>query len=200
MNVGQQNKFTLLKLLIKSLQHVCSSHYEAHMLSAAFFLSYFGMLTVSETSLKNRSDESGHALKYNDVSFENNDETLCVKICSSKTDQKNESVTLIIQTQSDIDICPVLLLESYLRIRFSGLRGSNKLFVHFDGEGLKRYQFCLVLQKCLQFCDIPLHIHSHHKYLTTRRSCMISILTISSLGLLIAPVQVPHSYIIRLTR
>jgi hypothetical protein len=48
------------------------------------------LLTVSEISLKNRSDESGHALKYNDVSFENNDETLCVKICSSKTDQKRK--------------------------------------------------------------------------------------------------------------
>jgi hypothetical protein len=109
-NIRAPLSIGLLKLLIKSLQHVCSSHYEAHMLSAAFFLAYFGMLTVSEISLKNRSDESGHALKYNDVSFENNDETLCVKICSSKTDQKNESVTLIIQTQSDIDICPVLLL------------------------------------------------------------------------------------------
>jgi hypothetical protein len=42
--------------------------------------------TFSEISLKNRSDESGHALKFNDVSFENNDKTLCVKICSSKTD------------------------------------------------------------------------------------------------------------------
>jgi hypothetical protein len=109
-NIRAPLSIGLLKLLIKSLQHVCSSHYEAHMLSAAFFLAYFGMLTVSEISLKNRSDESGHALKYNDVSFENTDETLCVKFCSSKTDQKNESVTLIIQTQSDIDICPVLLL------------------------------------------------------------------------------------------
>ena len=104
-NIRAPLSIGLLKLLIKSLQHVCSSHYEAHMLSAAFFLSYFGMLTVSEISLKNRSDESGHILK-----LKNNDKTLCVKICSSKTDQKNESVTLIIQTQSDIDICPVLLL------------------------------------------------------------------------------------------
>jgi len=38
--------------------------------SAAFSLAYFGMLRVSEISLKNRSDESGHALKLNDVSFE----------------------------------------------------------------------------------------------------------------------------------
>ena len=67
------------------------------MFSAVFSFAYFVMLRVSEISLKNRSDESGHALKYNDVSFENTDDTLCVKICSSKTDQKNESVILIIQ-------------------------------------------------------------------------------------------------------
>ena len=83
--------------MIKSLLHACSSHYEAHMFSAVFSFAYFVMLRVSEISLKNRSDESGHALKFNDVSFENNDKTLCVKICSSKTDQKNESVILIIQ-------------------------------------------------------------------------------------------------------
>jgi hypothetical protein len=75
----------LLKRLIKSLQHIRSSHYEAHMLSAAFSLAYFGILRVSEISLKNSSDESGHALKFNDVSFENNEKTLCVNICSSKT-------------------------------------------------------------------------------------------------------------------
>jgi hypothetical protein len=34
----------LLKRLIKSLQHVCSSHYEARLLSAAFSLAYFDML------------------------------------------------------------------------------------------------------------------------------------------------------------
>ena len=107
----------LLKRLIKSLQHIRSSHYEAYMLSAAFSLAYFGILRVSEISLKNSSDESGHALKFNDVSFENNEKTLCVKICSSKTDQKNESVTLIIQTQSDIDICPVILKNRIFRSR-----------------------------------------------------------------------------------
>ena len=39
-----------------------------------------------------------------------------------------------------------------------------------------------------------------HTYLSTRRCFMISILTISSLSLLIAAVQIPHSYIIRLAR
>jgi hypothetical protein len=34
------------------------------MFSAAFSLAYFDMLRVSEISLKNRSDESGHAFKF----------------------------------------------------------------------------------------------------------------------------------------
>jgi hypothetical protein len=50
-------------------------------------------LRVSEISLKTRSDESGHALKFNNVSFENNDKTLCVKISSSKTDMFIKKLT-----------------------------------------------------------------------------------------------------------
>jgi hypothetical protein len=34
-------------------------------------------------------------------------------------------------------------------------------FVHFDEACLSKYQFSPVLQKCLQFCDIPLYIRSH---------------------------------------
>jgi hypothetical protein len=55
----------------------------------------------------------------------------------------------------------VRLLQSFLKLRFSGLNGSNKLFVHFDGACLSKSQFSSVLQKCLQFCNIPLHIRSH---------------------------------------
>jgi hypothetical protein len=63
--------------------------------------------------------------------------------------------------EPDSDLCPARLLQSFLKLRFSGLNGSNKLFVHFDGACLSEYQFSSVLQKCLQFCDIPLHIRSH---------------------------------------
>jgi hypothetical protein len=50
------------------------------------------MLTVSEISLKNRSDESGHALKYNDVSFENTDDTLCVKFAALKPTKRTSQL------------------------------------------------------------------------------------------------------------
>jgi hypothetical protein len=80
-----------------------------------------------------------------------------VKIRSSKF----YSITLVLQKQTELDICPVYLLQSFLRVRFSGIKGSDKLYVHFDGSALTRYQFCYVLQKCLSFCEIPFHIRSH---------------------------------------
>lgn len=95
------------------------------------------------------------------MSFSENCNTLHIRLLSSKTDQKHRSVTLFVSKQPDSDLCPVRLLQSFLKLRFSGLNGSNKLFVHFDGACLSKYQFSSALQKCLQFCDIPLYIRSH---------------------------------------
>jgi site-specific recombinase XerD len=100
-------------------------------------------------------------LNLDDVSFSENCNTLHIRLLSSKTDQKHRSVILFVSKQPDSDLCPARLLQSFLKLRFSGLNGSNKLFVHFDGACLSEYQFSSVLQKCLQFCDIPLHIRSH---------------------------------------
>jgi hypothetical protein len=58
-----------------------------------------------------------------------------------KTDQKANSITIVLQKQTELDICPVYLLQSFLRVRFSGIKGSDKLYVHFDGSALTRYQF-----------------------------------------------------------
>ena len=151
----------LLKHLILALRRVCGSNYESLVFSTAFSIAYFGMLRVSEIAVNSRSDESGHALNLDDVSFSENCNTLHIRLLSSKTDQKHRSVTLFVSKQPDSDLCPVRLLQSFLKLRFSGLNGSNKLFVHVDGACLSKYQFSSVLQMCLQFCDIPLHIRSH---------------------------------------
>jgi hypothetical protein len=50
-----------------------------------------------------------------------------------------------------LDICPVYLLQSFLRVRFSGIKGSDKLYVLFDGSALTRYQFCSDSSKMLKF-------------------------------------------------
>lgn len=153
----------LLKKLISSLRWICNSDYEACMFSSAFSLAYFAMLRVSELAVASQSDENGHALKFNDVTFaENNGQTeLYIKIRSSKTDQKRHSVTLVLQKHFDLALCPINLLQSFTRLRFSGLNGSNKLYIHFSGRALTKYQFCSILQKSLSFCEVQFHIGSH---------------------------------------
>ena len=155
--------FDLLKRLIHSLRSVCNSQYETILFSSAFSLAYFAMLRVSELAINSRTDESGHALKCEDITFDKSkgQTELHVKICSSKTDQKHTSITVIIQSHADSNICPITLLQSYLQVRYSGVNGSNKLYTHFNGLALTKYQFCSLLQKCLGFYELPFHIRSH---------------------------------------
>ena len=154
----------MLKKLICALHSVCFSNYEKCLFASAFSLAFFAMLRVSELTVPNKSKQKDHALNIEDLLFKqspSNQEELHVILRSSKTDQKSNSVTLILGAQSDRNICPISLLKSYLKVRFSGTDSSNKLYVHFEGSSLTRYQFCSVLQKCLGFCEIPFHVRSH---------------------------------------
>jgi hypothetical protein len=117
--------------------------------SSAFSLAFFAMLRVSEITVTSKTDESGHALIFEDVTFHKMGDQgeMHVKIRSSKTDQKANSITRVLQKQTELGICPVYLLQSFLRVRFSSIKRSDKLYVHFDWSALTRYQFCSVLQK-----------------------------------------------------
>ena len=114
--------FHLLNRLIHSFSGVCNSQYEAMLFSSAFSIAYFAMLRVSELAVKSSSDESGHALNYENVKLTklNGENELYIKICSSKTDQRQNSVTLVFQKQSVSDICHIQLLQSYLNLCIPG--------------------------------------------------------------------------------
>jgi hypothetical protein len=79
-----------LKRLICTLPHVCSSVYEARRFSTAFALACFDLLRVDEFTSDSKSISGTHVLCFNDISFHkiNNKEELYVKVCSSKTDQR----------------------------------------------------------------------------------------------------------------
>lgn len=153
----------LLKKIILSLRYVCSSQYEAGMFSAAFSLAFFAMLRVSEITINSKLDNNSHALNYEDIQVDsvNNPTELRVKISSSKTDQTGKSVTLLLNKQTDPIICPLQLITFYFKVRPSGINVSKKLFTHFNGDAITRYQFCTILQKCVKFCEVPSHIRSH---------------------------------------
>jgi hypothetical protein len=118
----------MLKRIIHSLQTICSSLYEACLFSSAFSLAFFAMLRVSEITVTSKTDESGHALNFEDVTFHKMSDQgeMHVKIRSSKFYQKANSITLVLQKQTELDICPVYLLRSFLRVRFSGIKGSDQ--------------------------------------------------------------------------
>jgi hypothetical protein len=61
---------SLLKRLIVSLQKVCTSRYDTFFFSAALSIAFFGMLRVSEITIKRRSDEVGHTLNFEKISFQ----------------------------------------------------------------------------------------------------------------------------------
>ncbi|CAG2186967.1 unnamed protein product [Mytilus edulis] len=130
--------FDLLKRLIHSLRSVCNSQYETLLFSSAFSLAYFAMLRVSELAINSRTDESGHALKCEDVTFDksNGQTELHVKLCSSKTDQKHNSITLIIQSHADSNICPIRLLQSYLQVQ--KLFGSSDLQLYIGHRQMQK--------------------------------------------------------------
>ena len=138
---------------------VCNSQYEARLSSSAFSIAYFAMLRVSELAVKKQLWWEWTCIKLRKRKVAENE--LHIKICSSKTDQRKNLVTLVLQKQSVSDICPIQLLQSYLNMWFPGTNGSKQLYVHFNGMPLVKYQFCSILQKCLAFCDVPFHICSH---------------------------------------
>ncbi|CAC5409732.1 unnamed protein product [Mytilus coruscus] len=78
------------EMLLRSPRSVCNSQYETILFSSAFSLAYFAILRVSELAINSRTDESGHALKCEDITFDksNGQTELHVKICSSKNRSK----------------------------------------------------------------------------------------------------------------
>lgn len=158
----------LLKQLINSLPHVCTSSYEASMFASAFSLAFFAMLRVGEFAADKKCDSGRHVVRLRDVIQKrtNLNEELHIKIRSSKTDQVSNSTTLVIYKQPDIAVCPVKLMNLYLNKRLSLSADICKtddmqLYIHFDGTLLTRYQFSSVLQKCLQFGEVPGHFRPH---------------------------------------
>ena len=109
----------LLTKLIGALSYVCKSSYETKLFASAFSLAFFGLLRVGEFTSDNKDMPGGHVVKFHDISIHNNnmEEELHLKICSSKTDQVGNSTTLIICQQTNLTICPVRLMKSYLSVR-----------------------------------------------------------------------------------
>ena len=151
----------LLKRLIQSLPFVCTSVYESTMFASAFSLCFFGLLRVGEITSQSKGRAGKHVIHISDIKLVHKQDSvdLHLMIRSSKTDQHSHSTTLIICSQTDNSICPVHLLKGYLEVRQHAL--DSNLYLHFDGSDLTRYQFSIVLQRALSFCEVKGHFRPH---------------------------------------
>ena len=151
---------SLLQKIISALPSVWFSHFEACLFSSVFSLSFFALLRVGEITTESKSVLGPHVICRQDVNFNVIDGRLelQLRIRSSKADQRQNSVTLIIPEQ-DTELCAVKILHNYLNMREPS--PLSPLFLHFDGSYLTRFQFNAILRKTLQFCGVKDHIRSH---------------------------------------
>ena len=145
----------LLKKIIISLPGVCNSKYETKLFKSVLSLCFFGFLRAGEVSLSNNN--RNHILSHDNI--KRSGDSIEVFLTSSKTDQMRNGTTIVVRSQTDQSICPVLLLDMYLHERppFPG-----PLFCHYDGNSLSRYQISAVISKALNFLGIDPSNYSTH--------------------------------------
>ena len=102
-------------------------------------MAFHGLLRISELAFSN--GQSKHAILFNGVLLLP-EGGLQITIYSSKTDQNGSSVTIQLQKQPNLEICPDVLSRSYLAVR--------PFFIHFNGKLLTPYQFDSVLKKSIE--------------------------------------------------
>lgn len=159
-DVRQPITFDILQKLNSSLKYICSSRYETIMFQCAFSLAYAAFLRVSEITITNNVSID-HVISINDVFIDSVNNQLFVYIKFSKTDQTGKSTTLVIQTNSVNDVCPIHTLRAFLCIR---PQISGPLFCHLNGNALTRFQFHSVLKKTLQFSDLDVKAYNTHSF------------------------------------
>lgn len=122
--------------------------YEAKLFCAAFTTTFHGHFRVGEIT-KDTRGKAEHFIRLQDIKMFSDRVEVCVP--SSKTDQLGGGAKVVIPSEPDCHVCPVIRLREYLLIR------KGQLICHFDGTYLSRYQFSAVLKKSLAYLHVPAH-------------------------------------------
>ncbi|XP_055996171.1 uncharacterized protein LOC130054184 isoform X1 [Ostrea edulis] len=151
----------ILNQILQSLHLVCTNYYECKLFQAAYTLAFFGFFRVGEMTVKNQKD-LGHAIEYEDITMFTEENKIQIKLKHSKVDQIGEGETITIQnSQFGSQIQPIKIIQEYLAIRPSV---QGKLFCHFSGQPLTRYQFTAVLNKVLSIIGLEGKKYKSHSF------------------------------------
>jgi hypothetical protein len=144
-----------LAVICESLPQVCFNSYESKLFTSLFTLAYFGLFRVSELVASYKGQETG-PLRNSDVSFINSDYVI-ISLRNFKTNQRGKLITLKIPKETGA-ICPVRALLDYVLHK---PQNQKFFFCHQDGVPVTKTQFCAVLKKCVQGCQLSNSFKSH---------------------------------------
>lgn len=147
--------FVLLGSLIEASREVCSSPYEAALLSAAFALAFFGAFRVGELVPPSRFSPGG--LRVDDVVV--CADSLRIRLRTSKTDQLGQGAWVHLRSVQG-GVCPFGLVTQFMVLRVTG----DRFLSHLDGVPLTRFQFTSVFKKCLSAVGENLGDYGTHSF------------------------------------
>lgn len=173
--------FNLLRSIVSKLGAVCFNDYERCLFCTAFTLAFFGFFRVGEITVT-KHVYLKNVITIDDIRLDEGNKSLSVHVRFSKTDQTGKGVWLKL-VKSGTDVCPVLSMISFLRVR-PPVKGP--LFCHFNLQPLTRYQFSAVLRKTLSVLNINYTQYKAHSFrigaATTAANLGIPVETIKSAG------------------
>ena len=159
-DIRQPITLPMLRLILASLDSVCSSQFKSLAFKAAFSVASFGFMRVGEIVADSRNLIQNSVLRLHDVSL-TADRGMQVTFRHAKNNQCGPPQVIWIPRSADTAICPVRAMQVYLRVRPAC---GSILMCHFDGSPITRGQFCYVLGRSIQFCGWPVTDFKSHSF------------------------------------
>ena len=158
----------LLKKIIGVIPVLCHSVYESKLFCAAFSIAFHCLFRIGEIT-KDSQSRAEHFIRLQDITMFSDRVEVCVP--SSKTDQLGRGTMVVISSELDTSVCPVIKLREYLLVREPV---SGPLFCHFDNTPVSRYQFNAILKKALAYLNVPAKGYKNHSFRTGMATALSS--------------------------
>ena len=129
----------ILKKILSSLPFITSSNFETKLMPAAFTLAFHGFLRIGEVAANSKSDIQPSVLRRSDVELGSMGGpcVITINFHISKNNQFGSPQTVVVASQLNSILYPVLALQSYLQ----QAGDATTLFAHFDKSPITRFQF-----------------------------------------------------------
>lgn len=158
---------SILKGLINSLPHTCTSLFMSKLLKAMYLLAFHAFLRVGE--ITGQLPPKGNNLQLSNIkfTFDNSQLPVAIEIRMSQfkhSSGKHIPVLLVQQNTSQNDLCPVKALWEYLKLRMTNMSSPQPLFSLMDDLPLSRQFFTSQLRLSLSYLGLSWKNYKSHSF------------------------------------